>query len=113
MRRGPRRRAVVDQRAQAEQRQRVADVDRDRHAVQRVQRRPAAALLALVLDVVVDEEGVVQQLERDRRAHRVLDARAEGARRRDAQARPQHAAAAARVVGDEAVEMARGSRGRR
>ena len=74
MRRGPSAMAVVEQRAQRENVERVADVDGDRCAVQDVERRASATLEALVLDVVVHEEGVVEELERD--------GGAEGARRR-------------------------------
>src|SRR5205823_3557093 len=61
--------AVVQEGAEPEKRERVADVHRERDAMERVERRPTAPLVALVLDVVVDEEGVVEELERDRRAH--------------------------------------------
>src|SRR5436189_3632177 len=100
--------AVVHEGAEPEERERVADVHGERDAMERVQRRATAPLVALVLDVVMDEEGVVEELERDRRAQCVLASRAEGARRRDAEGWPQHAPAAARVVGDEVVEMPAG-----
>ena len=44
--------------------QRVAGVDRLRHAVHRPQRRPVAPLAVAVLDVVVDEAEVVAELDR-------------------------------------------------
>ena len=58
---------------------------------------------------------VVEQLERDCRPHRVRGTRAEGACGRDAEARPQHAAATARVSATRlyrwrAARAARGSR---
>ena len=47
--------------------------------MERVERGLAAPHFALVLDVVMNEEGVVQQLDRHGRAHRV-DERAPNAR---------------------------------
>ena len=44
---------------------RVPDVHRDGHAVELVERRLAAPNLALVLDVIVDEKGVVEDLQRN------------------------------------------------
>ena len=80
---------VVEQRLQRERQHRVADVDRDRNAVVDVQRGPAAAHHRLVLDVVVDEEGVVVELQRGRGRQDGLDAAAEPPACGDAQRRAQ------------------------
>ena len=50
----------------------VAGIQRGRQPVLRRQRRPTAAHLAAVGDVVVDEKGVVQQLDCDRDAQKVV-----------------------------------------
>ena len=102
---GPERRLVVDQSSESEEGERVTHVDRQRDAVESVQRRPAAPHVAVVLDVVVHEERIVEELERHRRAHRVFQLCAEGPCGGDAKARAQHAAAASRVVGNEVVEV--------
>src|SRR5439155_1528353 len=101
---GPERPAVVDESPQTEERERIADVHRHRDAVESVERRAAASLVALVLDVVVHEKGIVEELEGNRGAQPFLRARAKGACGGDAEGRPQHASAAARVVGDGRVE---------
>ena len=75
----------------------VAGVDRLRHAVERPQRRPVAALDVAVLDVVVDEAEVVAQLHRrGPRQGRPVVARD---RRVGEQAQQRPHALAARAVG--------------
>ena len=58
---------VVEQRTEAERRERVAGVERDRHAVLDVHRRAVRGGAAAVLDVVVDQERGVEQLDAPRR----------------------------------------------
>ena len=77
--------------------------------MQFVQGRAAAAVLAFVLDVVVDQQRVVQHLDTGGRAHGVLRLGPERLRCRDAQARPHHLAAARRIIGDRIVEMPLGA----
>lgn len=105
---GAQRRPIVDEGAQAEQREGVAHVDRDGYPVQCVEGGTSAAAFAFVLDIVVNEERVVEQLEGSRGAHGPLHARAEHARRCDAEARAEHATSTTGVVGDQAVEMTLG-----
>ena len=57
---------------------RVADVDRERSAQLGMQARDAPPAFALVLDVVVDEKGVMQQLERSGGRQCVFQLAAEG-----------------------------------
>ena len=102
---------VVEQRLQRQRHHRVADVDRDRDAVVDVQRRPAAAQQRLVLDVVVDEEGVVVELERRGGRQHGVEVTAEPEARGDAQRGPQRLPAAQGVVEDEVEQP--GGRGRR
>ena len=103
---------VVEERTQAQEKHRVAGVQRERNAVERMERGLAAPHFALVLDVVMNEEGVVQKLDRHGRAHRVGRARPERARGRDADARAHHLSAAPRIVGREVVEVGTGFAGR-
>src|SRR5262249_17872164 len=98
--------AVVEERAERGQRETIAHVHRDRGAVRGVERRVAASRLALVLDVVVDEEGVVQQLERGGGPERILGRGAEDAGGGDADARTQHAPAPLRILDRRPVEVA-------
>ena len=70
------------------------------------ERRTPATALAAVDDVVVDEEGVVQQLDGHGDGHDVGVAAAEGAARRHAQGGAQRLARAAGVVARDAVEPA-------
>ena len=49
----------------------IADVNSNRHAMFSVDRWQAAAKLAAVLDVVVDQKGIVKQLDRGRRTERI------------------------------------------
>ena len=97
---------IVEQRLQPHEDQRVADVDRRRRPVQRVQGRPPTPRVALVFDIVVDEKGVVQQLDGHGGLQRVVLAGAEGSRRRQTEAGTEHPATAARIVGDQVVEVA-------
>ena len=78
---------VLGQRADADGIHRVADVDGDRDALLDIQRRAVAAVQAPVLDVVVDEEGVVQQLDRHGRRQCLLDRATKGTAGGDAQRR--------------------------
>jgi hypothetical protein len=64
----------------------------------------AAPELRAVLDVVVHQEGVVEQLERRRRQQRLLRASADRATRREAGRGPQPLALAERIVGEQIVE---------
>ena len=102
--------AVVEERTQAQEKHGVAGVEGERDAVERMERGRASPHLALVLDVVMDEEGVMQKLDRDRGAHGVRRAGAERSRGRDADARAHHLSAAPRVVGGELVEVGTGFR---
>jgi hypothetical protein len=76
--------------------------------VRSVERRLAAPLQALVFDVVVDQQSIVQEFDGHRRLQRLFERRAEGARGGDAQARAHHLAAARGIVGHEIVEPTRG-----
>src|SRR6185437_14347593 len=58
---------VADEGTNTQHGERVAHVDGDGDAVELVERRLATSDLALVLDLVVNEERVVQDLERDGR----------------------------------------------
>ena len=98
---------VVEKRLQREREHRVADVDRDRDAMVDVQRGLATAPPGFVLDVVVDEEGVVVELQRRRRRQDRLEVAAEPEAGRDAQGRPKRLSAAKRVVEDQVVEAVR------
>ena len=98
---------VVEQRLQRKREHGVADVDGDRDAVIDVQRGLAAAHPRFILDVVVDEEGVVVELERRRGRQDRLEVAAEPETDRDAQGGPQRLPAAKRVVEDQVVEAAR------
>src|SRR4051794_25157052 len=71
-----------------------------------VEARSAAAELALVVDVVVDEQGVVEELDGDGSTQRLLGPRAESPGGGDAEARAHHLAAPAGVVRDQVVEIA-------
>ena len=68
--------------------------------------RTPAAFLAAILDIVVNEQRVVQQLDRDRRPHRILEWRAKQPRRRDTYAGPHHLPAALRIVTQQVVQIA-------
>jgi hypothetical protein len=78
----------------------------DRDALLHVHRRFVASVQAPVLDVVVDEEGVVQQLDRHRRRQCLLDRPAEGAARGDAQRGTQPLADVRELTRDQVVEIA-------
>ena len=86
--------------------QRVAGVQREPEAVLGRERRPTAAALAAVDDVVVDEERVVQQLDRHGDRQDVAVAAAERAARRHAQRGPDRLARPARVRARDPVEPA-------
>ena len=77
---------IVEQWLQRERQHGVTDVDGDRDAVIDVQRGFAATPPGFVLDVVVDEEGVVVQLERRRGRQDRLEVAAEPEADRDASA---------------------------
>ena len=99
---------VVPEGAGGEEGQGVAGVDRQGHADLRVEGRRAAAQLAVVLDVVVDEERVVEHLDGGRRRERVVELAAERDARRQAQAGTDRLAAATGVVGHEVPELGSG-----
>src|SRR5262249_35795156 len=84
----------------------IADVHRDGHPVRLEQRHLAPAELGAVLDVVVDEEGVVEQLESSGGEQRLLGAAAHRPARREQDGRPQPLALAKRIVGEQVVERA-------
>ena len=98
---------VVQERLQRQRQHRVAHVDRDRNAVVHVQGGPAAAQQRLVLDIVVDEEGVVVELQRGRGRQDRLDPAAQTQAGGDAQGRPYRLSAAVRVVEDQLEQGAR------
>ena len=80
--------------------------ERDRgKAIAAMERGLAAPHFALVLDIVMNEEGVVQKLDRHGRAHRVRRPGPERARGRDADARAHHLSASPRIVGRKVVEV--------
>ena len=87
--REPRFADVVEQRTEAERRERVTGVERDRHAVLDVHRRASAAGVAAVLDVVVDQERGVEQLDGRGGGQRVVDGPAERLARGEAEGRPE------------------------
>ena len=66
----------------------------------------AAPEFAAVFDVVVHQEGVVEQFDRDCRSERACDLAAEGAAGADAQSGAQALAAAHRVRRHQIIEMA-------
>ena len=96
--------AVVERR-HGEQGQRVAGVQRQGHAVLGVQRRSAVAQLAAVLDVVMDEEGVVHQLQRGGDGEGVVERATERLARCEQQRRAEVLGGACRVVADEVVQL--------
>jgi hypothetical protein len=97
---------VLDQRADRQDVHRIADVDGDGQALLHVHRRLVAPVEAAVLDVVMDEEGVVQQLDRHRGRQRLLDRAAEGTAGGDAQRRAQPLAHVRQRARDQVVEVA-------
>ena len=85
-----------------------------------VQRGPASAQQAGVLDVVVDQERVVEHLERDRGRQRLVELTAERDGGREAEGRPDRLPASPGVLGrpgptgaDEAPCRARSGSGHR
>jgi hypothetical protein len=98
---------VVQEGLQRQRQHGVAHVDGDRDAVVDVEGRPAAAQDRLVLDVVVDQEGVVVQLQRRRGREDGFEPPAQAQARRDAQRGPQRLTPAERVVEDQVEEAAR------
>ena len=86
--------------------QSVARVQRQPQSVLGDQRRAPAAALGAVDDVVVDEEGVVQQLDRHGDGQRVAVVAAEGAARGHAQRGADALAGPARVRPRDAIEPA-------
>jgi hypothetical protein len=95
---------VAEQQVEREDVRGVADVDRHRHAMGLEQRHLAAPELRAVLDVIVHEEGVVEELERGRRQQRLLRAPAHRATRREAGGGPQSLALAERIVREQIVQ---------
>ena len=67
--------------------------------------RRASAFVAFVLDIVVNQESIVQDLDRHGRRQGQFGVASESAGGRDAQARAKHAAAAVGVVDDKVVEV--------
>ena len=97
---------VVEQWLQRHRQHGITHVDGDGDAVVDVQRRLATTPPRLVLDVVMDEKGVVIQLQRrGGRQHR-LKVAAEPQAGRDAQRRPECLPAAKGVVEDQLVKSA-------
>ena len=68
--------------------------------------RGPTAVERFVLDVVVDEEGVVEEFQRDRRRQRVIEGAAEGLACREAQRGAQTFPGAQRIIGQPARERA-------
>ena len=96
---------IVEQRAQAHERQAVAGIDGDRHAVLPMKCRLSTTLLALVFDVVMNEERVVEQLDGNCGRQGFLDASAHDASHGDADAGAHHLATPHGVIGEEVVEV--------
>jgi hypothetical protein len=69
-----------------------------------VQAAHAAAIDRLVLDVVVDQKGVVEHLDRGRDQHRIFAVPTESAAGGDAQRRAQALAAARGVLAHQAIQ---------
>ena len=82
----------------------ITGVDGQRHPVLDMQRRSPTAESAAIFDVVVHQEGVVQQLDGDGRQHRFFALAAKGGARGQAEAGPYGLAASPGVVGDQVVE---------
>ena len=70
-----------------------------------VQSRTPAPALAAVFDVIVDQQSVVQQLDRDRGGQRLIDSGSEQTRSGDAQAWTHHPSAAFRIVSQQIIEV--------
>ena len=96
---------VVGQRSDPEDHEGITDVDRHRDAVDRVQRGTPAPFVALVLDVVVHQECVVQQLERHGRRESLVRAGAERPCGGQAEARAEHAPPPPWVIGHQVVQV--------
>ncbi len=89
---------VVPQRAQREDGEPVAGVHRECPTVPAVERRPTSPQLTVVLDVVVDEEGGVEELDRRGGRQGVLDVTPERRAGREAERRTQALAGPLQVV---------------
>ena len=98
---------IVQEGLQRHRQHRVTHVDGDRDAVVHVQSGAAPTPPRLVLYVIVNEKGVVVQLQRRRGRQDRLEVTAEPEARRDAQGRPQRLPAATRIVRVEFVEAVR------
>src|SRR5580698_5506638 len=96
---------IIKQRSKAEKEERITGIDRKRNAVQHVQCGTPAPGRTAVLDVVVNQHGVVKQFYGDRRMHSVGWVGAESARSRDADAWPHHFAGASAVIAQQLVQM--------
>ena len=73
-----------------------------------MQSRPAAAKLARVLDVIVDQQAVVEYLDCRGASDGAAELAAKRPRHRDAYGRTKHLAAPGGVVGEQLVEKGRG-----
>jgi len=98
---------VVEQRLQRHRQHGVADVDGDGNAVIDMHGGFVSAPPGFILDVVVDEEGVVVELQGRGGGQDRLEMAAEPEADRDAQCWAQGLAASARVVEDQVTEAAR------
>ena len=96
---------VVLERLEAEEPHRIARVNGQRYAMQRVQCRHAPPRFARILDVVMHQQRIVQQLNRYGRSERIRRPCTRDARHGDAQAGAQHLAAAPRIVGEQLVKI--------
>jgi hypothetical protein len=65
----------------------------------------AAALVALVLHIVMNQDRVMQEFERDRGGERILEPSTEGTGGRNTDAWAHHLAAPVRVIGNQVVEI--------
>ena len=102
----PDQRGVAEQGREREHVERVADVDRDRHAVADVERGLAAALVRMVLTIVVDQEGVVKHLQRGSGVEPVVERSAACLARREEQRRAQALPLAQRIIEHRTVQRA-------
>src|SRR6202522_1804618 len=97
--------AILDEGLQAHEGQHVAGIQGEWYAVKQVQRGPATPLFAFVLDVIVNQQRVVQQLDRHRGEQRFFEAGAYRAGGRDAETGTHHLASALGIVSDQIVQV--------
>ena len=96
---------VLAQGGAGEDRKRISGVDRQRDTVLGVQRGPPSAQQTGVLDVVMDQERVVQKLERDRGRQRLVELAAERDGGCEAEGRPDRLPAPPGVLGDQVPQV--------